>query len=57
MSSAFEIFQGAGVFTKLGLRNAYHLVRIKDGDEWKTVFNTTHGLFVTSVKLQLPLRE
>lgn len=57
MSSAFEIFQGAGVFTKLGLRNAYHLVRIKDGDEWKTVFNTTHGLFVTSVKLQLPLRK
>ncbi len=40
MSSAFEILQGAKVFTKLDLRNAYHLVRIKEGDEWKTAFNT-----------------
>ncbi len=42
MSSAFEILQ---VFTKLDLRNAYHLVRIKEGDEWKTAFNTPIGHF------------
>ncbi len=40
MSSAFELLQGAKVFTKLDLRNAYHLVRIREGDEWKTAFNT-----------------
>ena len=31
MSSAFERLQGASVFTKLDLRNAYHLVRIRGG--------------------------
>lgn len=45
MSSAFERLQGASVFTKLDLRNAYHLVRIRGGDEWKTAFNTPRGHF------------
>lgn len=45
MSSAFEILQGARFFTKLDLRNAYHLVRIKEGDEWKTAFNMPLGHF------------
>ena len=39
MNSAFDLLQGATIFTKLNLRNAYHLVRIKEGDEWKTAFN------------------
>lgn len=43
VSSAFELLQGAVVFSKLDLRNAYHLVRIKEGDEWKTAFNTASG--------------
>lgn len=45
LSSAFELFQGATLFSKLDLRNAYHLVRIRKGDEWKTVFNTHPGHF------------
>ncbi len=45
MSSAFELLQGAAIFTKLDLRNAYHLVRIREGDEWKTAFNTPTGHF------------
>ncbi|XP_032882245.1 uncharacterized protein LOC116976461, partial [Amblyraja radiata] len=43
ISSAFELLKDAAVFTKLDLRNAYHLVRIRDGDEWKTAFNTPSG--------------
>uniref|UniRef100_A0A674PBR8 Gypsy retrotransposon integrase-like protein 1 n=1 Tax=Takifugu rubripes TaxID=31033 RepID=A0A674PBR8_TAKRU len=45
MSSAFEPLTHARVFTKLDLRNAYHLVRIRKGDEWKTAFNTHLGHF------------
>ncbi|KAL0159439.1 hypothetical protein M9458_043164, partial [Cirrhinus mrigala] len=29
--------------TKLDPPNAYHLVRIREGDEWKTAFNTPAG--------------
>ncbi|XP_078798004.1 uncharacterized protein LOC101158741 isoform X1 [Oryzias latipes] len=43
MNSAFESLQMARVFTKLDLRNAYHLVRIRKGDEWKTAFTTPLG--------------
>ena len=43
MTTAFELLQGATIFTKLDLRNAYHLVRIREGDEWKMKFNTPTG--------------
>lgn len=43
ISSAFEPLQGATVFSKLDLGNAYHLVRIREGDEWKTTFNMASG--------------
>ena len=43
ISSAFELLKNANIFTKLDLRNAYHLVRIREGDEWKTAFNTPSG--------------
>ncbi len=39
------LMSAAKVFTKLDLRNAYHLVRIKERDEWKTAFNTPIGQF------------
>ncbi|KAJ8253828.1 hypothetical protein COCON_G00204400, partial [Conger conger] len=45
MDSAFHPLHEATIFTKLDLRNAYHLVRIREGDEWKTAFNTSLGHF------------
>ncbi|KAK3528352.1 hypothetical protein QTP86_034147 [Hemibagrus guttatus] len=41
--AALEQLRGARVFTKLDLRSAYNLVRIREGDEWKTAFHTTRG--------------
>jgi len=35
----------SSVFTSIDLWSAYHLVQIKEGDEWKTAFTTTGRLF------------
>lgn len=32
-------------YTKLDIRAAFHRLRIKEGDEWKTAFRTRFGLF------------
>ena len=40
INSAFEPLQGATIYSKLDLRIAYHLVRIREGDIWKTAFHT-----------------
>jgi len=37
--------QGARWFTKMDLKNGFHLIRIREGDEWKTAFRTHYGLF------------
>ncbi|RKK66997.1 hypothetical protein BFJ68_g18567, partial [Fusarium oxysporum] len=37
--------QGKQIFTALDLKGAYNLIRIKEGDEWKTAFRTKFGLF------------
>ncbi|KAI4894775.1 hypothetical protein NFI96_013552 [Prochilodus magdalenae] len=40
---ALEQLRGATIFTKLDLRSAYNLVRVRKGDEWKTAFLTSRG--------------
>ena len=39
----------AKYFTKLDIRGAYNLIRMADGDEWKTAFRTRYGLFESLV--------
>ncbi|KAL0199704.1 hypothetical protein M9458_002891, partial [Cirrhinus mrigala] len=40
---ALEQLCAAKIYTKLDLRSAYNLIRIREGDEWKTAFSTTTG--------------
>ena len=34
---------GAKIFTELDFKDGYHLLRIKEGEEWKTAFRTPYG--------------
>jgi hypothetical protein len=49
ISTLLERLSGAKYFTKLDLRGAYNLVRIRPGDEWKTAFRTRYGHFEYTV--------
>lgn len=40
---------GAQYFTALDLRGAYNLIRMKEGEEWKTAFRTRYGLYEYTV--------
>lgn len=42
---ALDRLRKAKVYSKLDLRGAYNLVRVKEGDEWKTAFRTRYGHF------------
>ncbi len=41
--SALEELRGARIFSKVNLWSAYNLVRIREGDEWKTAFIIPSG--------------
>ena len=39
----------AKYFSKIDLRDAYHRIRIKELDQWKTAFRTRYGYFEYTV--------
>jgi hypothetical protein len=45
ISEILERVGKAKIFTKLDLRGAYNLIRIKEGDKFKTAFRTRYGQF------------
>jgi hypothetical protein len=49
MTELRERLPKATIFTLLDLKNGYNLIRIKEGDEWKTAFRTRYGLFEYTV--------
>ncbi|KAF8831748.1 hypothetical protein HHX47_DHR1001045 [Lentinula edodes] len=45
ISDLLDAPKRAKIYTKLDLAHAYHLVRIAEGDEWKTTFRTRYGSY------------
>jgi transposase InsO family protein len=43
IGESLDRLRTATVFTKIDLRAGYYLVRIAEGDEWKTAFRTRYG--------------
>jgi len=51
ISNLLDLPRKAWVYSKIDLLHAYHLVRIANGDEWKTAFRTHYGSFEWFVML------
>jgi hypothetical protein len=49
ISESLERLAQAKYYTKLDVREAYHRIRIKEGDEWKTAFRIRYGHFEYTV--------
>jgi len=49
IADLIESLSKASIFTKIDLRWGYNNVRIRERNEWKTVFITRRGLFETTV--------
>ncbi|MBW0543662.1 hypothetical protein O181_083377 [Austropuccinia psidii MF-1] len=45
MNQLLNVFNGASIFSKIDLRGAYNLLRIKEGDEHWAAFRTKYGSF------------
>jgi hypothetical protein len=47
----YNRLRGAWVFISFDLRGAYNLIRMKEGEEWKTAFRTHYGLYKYTIML------
>ena len=45
MGEILNRVNGATVFSKIDLKDAYYRIRIRPGDEWKTAFRTRYGQY------------
>ena len=45
IAATLDRLRNAKIFTQMDLRGAYNLVRMAEGEEWKTAFRTRYGLF------------
>jgi hypothetical protein len=44
MDDLMDFLSGANFFSKIDLKNGYHQIRMREGDEWKTSFKMNEGL-------------
>jgi hypothetical protein len=45
MDDLMNCLSGASYFSNIDLKSGYHQIRMREGDEWKTTFNTNEGLY------------
>jgi hypothetical protein len=45
MDDLMDCLNGASYFSKIDFKSRYHQIRMREGDEWKTIFKTNEGLF------------